>query len=239
MTYSKELNASTSLCGANCNLSPIGFLQIVQDVICEYFESIGIDQITIKQKHNAVWVFLKNKLKVFENIFWNEKYKVDCFISFKSQAKLIVDTKFCSLDGKIKAYAKTEICLVDLATFRIRRISSEILPEDFATKNSFCDISFEKFESDGLMYVSSAKVESTHIDSCGHCNNVEYLRILFNTYSAIELNKLDIESLEIVYISQSLEGETLDIYSKIVENCHIFEFKSQDKSIFKCKIIVR
>ena len=239
MVYSKQIKAQTSFCGANCNLSPIGFMQIVQDEICEYFETLGVGQISVKNEHNSIWVFIQNKIKIFENIFWNEDMSVKCFISFRSQAKLIVDTHFCALDGKTKAYAKTEICLVDLSSFRLRRISGEILPNNFQVQNSMFDFGFEKFVDRDLPFITSTKVESTHIDFCGHCNNVEYLRILLNTYSALELKEFDVCGIEVAYISQALEGETLDIYKKIEGKEHFFEIKRQGKDVLKCKIDIR
>ena len=49
----------------NANLSILAALQKLQDNICFFFGSIRLDQITLKEKYHAAWIFSKNKLKIF------------------------------------------------------------------------------------------------------------------------------------------------------------------------------
>lgn len=39
-----------------------------------------------KEKYNAAWVFVKNKIKLLEQIGWNEEFHVECFLSSITRA---------------------------------------------------------------------------------------------------------------------------------------------------------
>lgn len=237
--YDTNKLAYTSLCGVDCNLSYIGTLQVVQDCICEYLTTLGADQITLKTQHNCVWVFMKNKIKFFAPISWNEHYKTSCFISFKSSAKIIVDVAFYTKKGALATYSRTEMCLVDLTLFKIRRITNEILHDDTEVQNPVISLDFVKFQPIEKVEKNSCKVESTCIDYVGHCNNIEYVRFILNTYSGVELRTLRIDTLEISYINQALEGEGIDIFASKTDKRHFFELSTSDKIVLKCAICLK
>ena len=237
MKYCSKQKAYTSLCGPNCKLSLLGTMQVVQDGICEYFESMGAGQITTKQNHNCVWVFLKNKFKFHGDILWNEDYTAECFISFRSSVKVIVDTLFYDKNGKLAMHCKTEMCLVDLNTIKIAKITNDILNDSYVAIPSSTDMEFEKILDNVDGYVCSKKVLSTHIDFCGHCNNIEYVRLLLDTYTASELSSLSIDTFEICYYQQSLEGDMLDIYKTSTQNVDLFEVKNGANICLKCKFV--
>ena len=235
MIYTKTQTVYTSRAGANTCLSLIGAVEIVQDSICEFFKSIGIDEITLKTKHNCIWVFTRNSVEFLHSLSWDESFNIECFISSISPAKLVVDTAFYKLDGTLSLKSETEICLVDLSTFKLKRIDDNFVSQDKVSPKKF-DISFSRIlTDDNMTKVSTIMVPSTSIDYCGHVNNAEYLRFILNTYFSQELNR-GIKRLDITYLSQALEGDKLSIYKAHIDKSDIFEIKSFDKSLTKCRI---
>ena len=237
MKFISKQKAYTSLCGPNCRLSLLGTLQVVQDVICEYFETMGAGQIKIKEKYNCVWVFLKNKFHFCGDILWNEEYSAECFISFRSNVKLIVDTNFFDKSGALAMNAKTEICLMDLSAIRITKIDDSVLGKQYTALLASSDMNFEKLLDSGEVFVGSKKVQASNIDFCGHCNNIEYVRFLLDAYSAGKLNSMSIDTFEICYYNQSLEGDVLEIYKTSSPSVDFFEVKNKDSLCLKCKIV--
>lgn len=236
MIYSKKQTVYTSRSGANAKLSLIGAVQIIQDNICEYFESLGIDEITMKTKYNTIWVFTRNSVQFDADLNWDEDFVASSAITERSMAKLVVDTTLSKEGGTICVKSRTDICLVDLSQMRLKRIDGDFLSTDYKLDSPFFDMEFIRPSSTlQAVKVGETTVPSTSIDYCGHVNNVEYIRFLLNTYKADELKKT-IKRFDINYLLQSLEGETLDIYKQSEETFDVFEIKHNDKVLTKCRI---
>lgn len=237
MIYKKKQTTYTSRAGANTEMSLIGAVQIIEDSICEYFKALGIDEITLKTKYNIIWVFTRNSVSFEKSLKWDDDFEVSCAITEKTPAKLVVDTVLKDKMGEIAVQSKTEICLVDLALFRLKRIDSTFLGEDFSPETALSNVCFIRPNMpDFSTCVSTVIVPSSAIDYCGHVNNVEYIRFILNTYSAQHL-KRRVKRFDICYISQSLEGERLDIYKSSKGEEDIFEIKSSERNIARCRII--
>ena len=236
MIYTKRQTTYTSRAGGDACLSLIGAVQIIQDSICEYFDALKIDEITMKTKHNTIWVFTRNSVQFNASLSWNEDFVVHCAITERTPAKLVVDTSLDKLDGTNCVQSKTEICLVDLAQFKLKRIDGTFLTEDYKIDNPLFDMEFIRPTTQGdFSKVGETIVPSTSIDYCGHVNNVEYIRFLLNTYSAKDLMQ-GIKRFDINYISQSLEGDKLDIFKQSQKPHDFFEIRHDNKTLTKCRI---
>ena len=225
-----------SQCDFSSNLSTIGAFQIIQDHICIYFGSMGVDEIRLKRDFDAIWVFVKNKVEFLGSLKWNEKYKIECFISSLSPVRMIVDTVVFGADEQPKLYSKTEVCVLDLKNQRIKPIKS-VLTKEVEVLKSTHELLLERLdEAEDLQITKSHKVHSTSIDYCIHTNNIEYLRFLLDTYESKFLLEHPIKSLQINYISQTKENDVLDIARNINTNVHSFEIKNGQKVAVKCKV---
>lgn len=237
MIYTKKGIVSGSLIDTSTNLSVIGTFQIVEDALTELMGELKIDGITAKKLYNAMWVYTKNRIKFLKPLTWGEGYSVESFVSLISLAKINIDTAIKDNDGNIVAYSKVELCALDLETGRIRKTATVGVDERIVKENSLIQIDFTKFEVLEMPKVESIVVRSTNIDFCHHCNNVEYLRFLLNTYSVAELENNPIKEFEICYANQSFEGDTLDIFKMQNQDKDILIIQKEDKVIIKCEIM--
>ena len=237
MIYTKKGIVSGSLIDTSTNLSVIGTFQIVEDALTELMGELRIDGITAKKLYNAMWVYTKNRINFLKPLAWGESYSVESFVSLISLAKLNIDTAIKDNDGEIVAYSKVELCALDLETGRIRKTATVGVDESIVKENSQIQIDFTKFETLEMDKVESVIVRSTNVDFCHHCNNVEYLRFLLNTYSVEELENYPIKEIEIGYANQSFEGETLDIYKLQNQDKDVLIIRKEDKVIIKCEIL--
>ncbi|MBD5099841.1 MAG: acyl-ACP thioesterase [Clostridiales bacterium] len=237
MIYTKNGMVSGSLIDTSTNLSVIGTFQIVEDALTELMGELKIDGITAKKLYNAMWVYTKNRIKFLKPLAWGEGYTVESFVSLISLAKINIDTAIKDNNGEIVAYSKVELCALDLETGRIRKTATVGVDESIVKENSQIQIDFTKFEALEMDKVESVVVRSTNIDFCHHCNNVEYLRFLLNTYSVAELENNPIKEFEICYANQSFEGDTLDIFKMQNQDKDILIIQKEDKVIIKCEIL--
>lgn len=237
MIYTKSGTASASVIDASSNLSVIGTFQIVENALTEFMAKLKIDGITSQKLYNAMWVFTKNRIKILKPLAWGDNYVVESFISLVSLVKLNIDTVIKNEASEIIAYSKTELCALDMETGRIRKTSTVGVNESITSENSQIEINYTKFEETQMPKIESVVVRSTNIDFCRHTNNVEYIRFLINTYSVAEIENNPIKEIEICYINQSFEGDTLDIYKSELQNKDLLKICKDDKTIIKCEII--
>ena len=236
MIYEKHQTASSSVISADARLSYIGIFDIVEDAITECMGEFGLDNVTVKRDFNAFWVFTKNKVKLFSNLVWGKKFLVRSFISSLSSAKMVVDTALKKQDGTLVAYSSCEMCVLDIATGRIRRTAS-VGADGICVEPSQCQIVFDKIDDADLPQVEEVKVRSTNVDYSRHCNNVEYLRFLFNTYTVEELVSLPISEIEVCYVAQSYENDALTVHKSASADCDVLSVKKDNATIIKCRIV--
>ena len=88
----------------------------------------------------------------------------------------------------------------------------------------------KKFEDAGLF--SHYAVRSTDIDLGHHMNNVAYVRLLLDCFSAKELASGNIQSVELHYSTPCFEGEALTVYKKSLDDgtCRIGIVKPDGKT---------
>ena len=240
MKYINKTRVTASQTDAGIGLSVLGAAQIIQDNVCAFFACFKKDNVALKTGYNAVWVFVKNKFKRLDIAEWNEEITVESFITARTSATIIVDTAIRKSNGRTAVYARTEMCVINLSTQRICRISSVELEEDipvYPSENGFgfCRIGAEELSVVREKY--SFYVPSTSIDYCMHLNNVEYLRFILNAVSVDYAINHVIKEVEIHFACQSREGEKLSVLAANTEDGEIYEVKNGEKTAVKCKIL--
>ena len=237
MKYVYKTRVTASQTDAGIGISTLGIAQVVQDNVCAFFACFNKDNVCLKRDYNSVWVFVKNRFKKTAIAYWNTEITVESYISKRSAALLIVDTVIKNSDGKVAVFARTEMCAVDLASGRIRRISSVGFPEDVEVYPSEADFEFNRFTFGGLKEKYSFTVPSTSVDYCMHLNNVESLRFILNTVPVSYGVLHPVRDVEIHFISQSREGDVLSVLAGRDETAEIFEIKNGENIAARCRII--
>lgn len=83
-------------------------------------------------------------------------------------------------------------------------------------------------------------VRPTDIDFGRHMNNVAYVRVLLDCFSAAELASGRIASMEVHYAAPCLEGEELGVYCRREENgCRLAIKKADGKAAVLAAVKLR
>lgn len=237
MELIKHQKVGSSIADPLANLSVMGIFQIAEEAVTELMGELKIDDIVAKREYDAVWVFAKSKTEIYKNIVWNEDYAVNCFISKITRASICIDVGIKNKTDELCSYTKVELCALDLQSGRIRKVSTVGVDDSTETHIPLADISFTKFDSEGLPEADKVKVKYTNIDFAGHTNNKEYIRFMLNTYSAQELQERPIQEIKVEYINQSFENDVLTVHKGRFNNKDILEVRKKDKTIVKCEIV--
>ena len=237
MIYTKQQMVASTQVGADAKMSVMGLFGVVETAITEGMGALKIDGLTVRRLYDAFWVFTKNRIKILKCLTWGEKFNVESYISNISSAKLVVDTALKTEQGEIVAYSSCEMCALDVSAGRIRRTSSVGVDEHIVAEEPQMAIEFEKIDDADLPVVETVTVRSTNIDYSQHCNNVEYLRFLLNTYAVEELVNRPIREIEVYYVNQSYEGDTLTVHKQSIANRDALSIKKDGTTVIKCAII--
>lgn len=237
MIYKKSGIVGSVDIDANTQLSVLGAFGFVVDALTEMMAELNIDGITVKKQYNAMWVFTKNRIKMLKPLQWGDSYSVESFVTAYSLVKLYIETAVKNNAGEIVAYSKVELCALNLTTGRIMKTSEVGLNDTFVKEPSLVNVEFTKFNDADLPLAESVTVRSTNIDFSRHTNNVEYVRLLLNTYSVTEMLTNPIKEVEVCYISQSFENDVLQIYKSTDGHKDILKIEKENKPIIKCEIL--
>ena len=81
------------------------------------------DNITMKNMDNAIWVFVKNRIRILKNIAWNEDFHTVCFIFSITRATVDIDIAIKNRLEVLCVYSRVELCALDLQSGRMQRIT--------------------------------------------------------------------------------------------------------------------
>jgi len=237
MKLIKHQKISSTITDSMANLSVIGIFQITEEAVTELMGELNIDGITAKREYNAVWVFTKNKVKIVQNIVWNEECTVICFISKITHASLCIDIGIKNKLDELCCYSRVELCALDLQSGRIRKVSTVGVDDGMKAETPMADISFTRFDAENLPETEQVRVRYANIDYAGHTNNKEYIRFMLNTYSVREMETGPIREMEVVYINQSYENDILTVRKGSFQDKDIIAVQKEDKIIVKSEIV--
>ena len=236
MKLTRTRKISASMAGSGESLSTIGAFQIIQDAVTEFMGELKVDGITVKQKYNAFWVFVKTRAKFFKSLGWGDECSVTAFFSSMSLAKLYADVEVRDKSEDLVFCARVEMCVLDIPTQRIKKIAS-VGVDGSMLSPSANEIIFGRFDESALSPIEQIKVRSTNIDHSHHTNNLEYLRFIMNTYSVAEIEAKSVKEMEVVYASQSYENDVLDVLKTQYGDRDLIVLQKDGNPVIKCEIV--
>ena len=229
-------------CDPSGRMSLLGALTLVEDVVVDTLDNMEINGFKMRKQFGAVLVFSKNHVKFLQPIRWKEKVTVSCFISAKSVARLNVDVCVKNQHGEIALYARTEVCAVDVESARIRRLDAVGIGEKIRVYAPLVEMEWQAVDP-AEQLVDTVTVRTANIDYAGHTNNVEYIRLLLNTFTLDEWRGgIATKELQVAYLNQSFLGDKLDIFATNREDEHtstherIYTIKKAEQDVLRCLI---
>lgn len=238
--YTKNSNTPYSMVDRTGHLGLVEFMNLNQDMITEFCGSVGSDNATLREKNNAAWIYTRTKVKFCKELpFWNTKTKVVSYVSSMSSIRLELETDLYDEGDNLLVAAKTEMCAIDFAERKIRKIDTIEFPKDVELMPSNVSEPFVKnridFESADLVY--SQRVYASDTDFTHHTNNVRYVKFIMNTFDEAFYDEKAITEFEIQFVKESIEGDVLDVYKrKVADNEYGFMINKGNETIIKASM---
>ena len=201
-----------------------------QDVASRHAMFLGIDDFSLLEKDNALWVVSKTKVKINELPRWNDEISVR---TWPMGAEGVRCNRCYQVikGGEVMINAITEWVIIDAASRTLRKVESTSYPNDIEwIQEKSVDERFRRFKDDFTEedFVYKRLVRSGDIDVTHHTNNVTYITMLLDTFSVNELESMTLKEIEISYQNESLECETLLIFRKKTDDGYFFKIMKED-----------
>ena len=204
-----------------------------QDMASRHSIIMGVDDFTLLENDNAMWVVSKTKIKINKLPLWNEEVTVRTWPMGAEGVR-------CNRCYQIKKgdevliNAISEWVIIDATSRTLRKVETTSYPTDVDwIQEKSIEERFRRFKDDfteeDLIY--KRLVRSGDIDVTHHTNNVTYITMLLDTFSVKELEAKQWEDVEVSYLNESFEGEMLSIYRKEKEDGYYFSIKKEDGKV--------
>ncbi len=219
-----------------------GIMNYFQDITSHQMFELEFGNYFIRNNFNKVWFITKYKLVINERIEFGDKLTMKAWIDEQS-SPVLMNQSFCVARGeKIYAYGRVELCLVDLTTEKLSKLSSIEFPHKYADVAKFEDVKFGRIKNkiENKEYCYEHIVRYNDIDETNHMNNLAYVSMIVNVFDTEFFKEHEIGGFEIHYVNQCFEGDKIKIYKEIFEdNILIFGEKEDGSVAVKCQMNVK
>ena len=210
---------------------------MVQDNITENFGAMKMDNFVVKEK-GGFWVVYKAKFKFLKRPYWRDKVVTTSFPADNQLIRLNENTAITTVEGEPIIFAKQEMCCLSLDRHRPMRLSDVDFPTE-GFPDAFMTDEFDRFNVKPEEYeeVYQQKVLPQHIDMSHHMNNIEYVKLALNVFSASDLELCIPSELEVHYLGESEEGQTMRVFRADHNGATYMRILDEnDRDVFEMKL---
>ncbi|MDE5566678.1 MAG: hypothetical protein K2I77_06795, partial [Anaeroplasmataceae bacterium] len=200
-----------SLVDYDLKITLYALTNIVQNAVTETLGSIQFDNINMKERYHAMWVFTKNKLTCHKRPVWNDEIKITCRVVKTTHLIAYMLVEIFNSDNELVVSSLVELCAIDVTSYRFVRLSNI----DFITvdENIDNDYTLEQAEYEEFQ---NLKVKPMMIDFSKHLNNAQSIFIYLDSLEKEELDLIYSKpfTFTIKYANQAKLNEEIFLYKK-------------------------
>ena len=241
--FEKRLTVTPDYCDASGALSPLAAFTIFQGIAAQHAEVLGVGNSAMAKK-GEFWLTVHTRVDLFARAEMMDSLTVRTWAEACSERDVRTYRSYTLSRGEtVIARGKTEWAVLG-PDKRVIRFSDYGFPKDypFRAESAIPETLqrfHEKFTEDDLF--SRYTVRPTDIDLGHHMNNVAYVRLLLDCFTAKELASGRIQSVELHYSTPCFEGEELTVYKKTLDDdtCRIGIVKPDGKTASQACVTFR
>ena len=197
-----------SMCDENSLMSIPAMLDMFQDSAGIHAESVGIGALDL-EKRGLFWIVSKVRLRINGRPLVQEMLEATTWIQPAERVSCERDWSI-SKDGRQIAYVRSIWAALRRDNFRPGHMA-DFYPDSDFTIAPPDDIPFTRMGKnfEGAEPLGEYRIRSVDIDRGGHMNNVNYVRAMLGCFTCAQLAEMDIKELDMQFILQCYEGETI------------------------------
>ena len=216
-SHTELMRAMPSMCDENSLLSIPAILDMFQDVAGIHAESAGIGALDLEER-GLFWIVSKIRLRVNRRPQVQEMLEATTWIQPAERVSCERDWAL-SKDGEQLAYVRSIWAALRRDGFRPGHMADFYPDADFNMAPPD-DRPFTRMGKDfsGAEPLGEYRIRSVDIDRGGHMNNVNYVRAMMGCFTCAQLAEMDIGELDMQFLLQCYEGETIRFLRRPSEN---------------------
>lgn len=235
--YSRSVKVLPSMCDGNSLLSIPAALDMFQNTATLHADHFDIGPEGMNRR-NYFWIITKTRIHMNRMPEMMEDVSANTWIQAPERASCERDYSITDSGGEVLAYGRSIWAVISRDTGRLVQM-----------KDLYPELDFNKLPPDEKPFLKLGKnfedaeeigqytIRSVDIDLGGHMNNVNYVRSMLGCFTSEELKDMNISELELNFISQSYEGDTLRfLRRKTEEGIDIGAINPEGKVAFIARI---
>ncbi len=209
--HEKEYDVRYTDVDVKDNIKLSSLLSIMEESACLSAEDLGFGYSALKDK-NIGFILVNWYIKLDRMITLEDKLRVLTWPIKPQRLQVFRDFELYSGEEKV-GVAVSRWCIVDLSTFLFKPMGVifnglDIKYNDFRSAD-FND--WKLFDCEGdLAY--SRNITYSDYDHYNHVNNTKYADFVMDAFGVEFMKSHEISSVQITYVKQCKEGESLDFY---------------------------
>lgn len=235
--FKRDLMVSPSMCDGDSLMSIPAAFDLFQDTATMHADTLDIGPAGMNRRR-MFWVITKTVMRIERRPEMMDDISCETWIQAADRASCERDFAIRAGD-EVLAEGRSIWAVISRETGRLVHMD-ELYPTgiDF-DKPAPEGIEFErigkKFADAEL--IGAYTVRSIDIDLGGHMNNVNYVRAMLGCFSSEQIRVMGIKAIEVNYISQTYEGETIEFRVRGTENGpEIGAVNTEGKAVFIAKL---
>ena len=226
--FSRQQIIDPGMCDATGRLGCADTFRMFQDVASEHAERMGLGGIAMQRQH-AFWMTVRTRVHFHHRLAMMQAVELSTWPL--TPGKLRCDRCYrVSRDGRVLAEGRTEWCVYDTELGAVRSMDGLFDEELCFSKEVALPAPYARFRHDfaDADRICSYVVRPSDIDIGRHMNNVAYLRMLMDSFSVSEQERMRITEMEILFCMPCFEGEELDVMRRSTDYGYEFGVRRPD-----------
>ena len=236
--YTEKVRILPSMCDGKSRLSIPASFDLFQNMATLHADHFDIGPEGMNRR-NYFWIISKTAMHFYRMPVMMDDVTAKTWIQPADRAKCERDFALFSGDDPLLV-CRSIWAVMSHDTGRLVPMAG-LYPDHLEFNEPAPEIEFSKIKKDfdGAEKIGEYTIRSIDMDLGGHMNNVNYIRAMLGCFSTEEIEAMDIHDIEVQYISQSYEGETLTFMSRTSEPGinEIGAIKKDGKAAFLAKIM--
>ena len=193
-----------------------GCMRYFQDIHTWFMHSYHKGNDELPEQYGAGWVYTRYHIQLKEKMDYTDSLTLTAWLEPYRQPVLVNVCVTVSQHGRVKAQGRLECCIFHIKRRRPLRLSAVDFPEGVAEEIENDIPAFMGLDksAEGMTPRYTRPVRVSDIDKNRHMNNLRYVEMFQDAYDSAFWENLNPNTMEIAFLSQTLEGESLLVSSR-------------------------
>lgn len=227
-SFTRKQTITPGICDASGRLGCADTFRLFQDVASEHAERMGLGGIAMQKQH-AFWMTVRTRVHFYKRPWMMQEVELSTWPM--APGRMRCDRCYrLSDDETLLAEGRTEWCVYDTQANAVRSTEGLFDPETVFSDALLLPAPYARFRHDfaDADRICSYVVRPSDIDIGRHMNNVAYLRMLMDSFSVAEQERMRITEMEILFCMPCFEGEALDVLRRRTDDGYEFGVRRPD-----------